>query len=280
MVNEQKIGLGTVQFGTEYGISNTEGQTSPSEIKKILDTARKHRVDVLDTASAYGIAEKVLGEHDLSGFQIVSKFLPPKNGSGIADQFQQSLRDLKVSSLFGYLAHRPLHLAQNREIWDELLNLKRSGKVNKIGYSLNSPAELKQLLDKGMQPDLVQVPFNYFDRRFADPIKELKSSGCEVHTRSAFLQGLFFTNTEQLPEFFDPIKSVIKDLQTDVQNLPNALLKFVLKHPFIDRVIIGVENNAQFLENLRAVEEAGTLPKLENEISEEILMPSNWPDRL
>lgn len=280
MVNKQKIGLGTVQFGTDYGISNKKGQTSPTEITEILETARKHRVNVLDTASAYGSAEKVLGEHDLSEFQVVSKFLPPNDGSSVADQFELSLGDLKVSSLFGYLAHRPLHLAQNREIWDELLKLKRAGKVNKIGYSLNSPAELKQLLDKGMQPDLVQVPFNYFDRRFADVIKELKSSGCEVHTRSAFLQGLFFTNTDQLPAFFDPIKSVINELHTGVQNLPSKLLNFVLKQPFIDQVIIGVENNDQFLENLKAEEDTGTLPELENEIAEQILMPSNWPDRL
>ena len=31
-----RLALGTVQFGLPYGISNSEGQSSPEEIRKIL----------------------------------------------------------------------------------------------------------------------------------------------------------------------------------------------------------------------------------------------------
>lgn len=34
-----KIGLGTVQFGSHYGISNISGTPSIKEIEKIIDTA-------------------------------------------------------------------------------------------------------------------------------------------------------------------------------------------------------------------------------------------------
>ena len=74
----QKIGLGTVQFGIPYGISNQKGQTSVLEVARILTLAKQKGVGIIDTASAYGTAEKVLGQHDLSAFKVVSKFISCK----------------------------------------------------------------------------------------------------------------------------------------------------------------------------------------------------------
>jgi aryl-alcohol dehydrogenase-like predicted oxidoreductase len=70
----RKIGLGTAQFGLNYGISNVQGQTPLTEVRNILEIARQHKVTIIDTASAYGNAENVLGRHDLSLFKVVSKF--------------------------------------------------------------------------------------------------------------------------------------------------------------------------------------------------------------
>jgi hypothetical protein len=36
-----KLGLGTVQFGLSYGISNKNGKTSDEEVQKILKTASR-----------------------------------------------------------------------------------------------------------------------------------------------------------------------------------------------------------------------------------------------
>ena len=48
-----KLGLGTVQFGCNYGISNTKGQVAFDEIQKILDYAIEVGIDTIDTASLY-----------------------------------------------------------------------------------------------------------------------------------------------------------------------------------------------------------------------------------
>ena len=32
-----KLGLGTVQFGTDYGLNSVDGQVRPKEVKKIFD---------------------------------------------------------------------------------------------------------------------------------------------------------------------------------------------------------------------------------------------------
>lgn len=278
MTHSEKIGLGTVQFGMSYGISNKEGKTSQTEVSAILGLARVNGIDVLDAASAYGDAEKVLGENDLKDFKIVSKFLPPSPGGKINEQFSKSRKDLKISRLYAYLAHRPMELLDSPHHWDELKDLKEEGLVKKIGFSLNDPDELDLLLQAGFLPDLVQVPYNYFDRRFEKSLIQLKDSGCEVHTRSAFLQGLFFMKAGELDDFFDEVKPLLFELQ-QLGPLPGKLLKFVIEKPFIDKVIIGIENREQLSQNLKEVANASDLPELNKRISGKILKPSEWPKK-
>lgn len=273
----QKIGLGTVQFGIPYGISNQTGQTSSEEVSTILDLAREKGIQVLDTASAYGNAEKILGQNNLSAFKLVSKFMPPEDGSTISDQLAKSLDDLGIASLYGYLAHRPDHLAKNLHLWNELISLKENGNIQKIGLSLNRPEELEKLLKKGIVPDIIQVPFNYFDRRFKKWMISLKDEGCEIHTRSAFLQGLFFMDVKKLDSHFVEVVQLLEHLQKNVHNLPGALLNFVLEQPFTDTVVVGVENRQQFIENLESVAMFERLPELRQDISESIVIPSTWP---
>lgn len=273
-----KIGLGTVQFGMAYGISNESGQTSALEVKRILNTASKYNISFIDTASAYGNAETVLGDNDLNGFKVISKYMPPSESNDINEQFNGSIEKLKTGSLYGYLAHRPLDLLKNKEQWSQLNKLKEEGKVEKIGYSLNQPNELEQLLDNEMFPDLIQVPFNYFDNRFKALMIKLKDRGCEIHTRSTFLQGLFFMDTDKLPPHFESVKRILNELQTSfTDNLSGALVKYVLSLDYVDAVIMGVENEMQLIDNLEKISGAKEITPITSLINENILMPSMWP---
>ena len=75
-----KLGLGTVQFGQAYGVSNTRGQVPPDEAAAILGRARGAGVTVLDTAANYGAAEDVLAGLDTAGFRIVTKTIGVRHG--------------------------------------------------------------------------------------------------------------------------------------------------------------------------------------------------------
>lgn len=273
-----KIGLGSVQFGIPYGVSNVEGQTTKEEVSKILSLANKKEIKLIDTAAAYGNAEEVLGGFDLSSFEVVSKFMPSTEQETLEHQFESSLQKLNLSSLYGYLAHRPLDIIENPNQWETLQKLKKEGKIKKIGFSLNTPSEIENLILKGFVPSLVQVPYNYLDNRFKDVLIDLKRNGCEIHTRSSYLQGLFFMNTLKLNSFFDEAKPIIKSLQDECnESLSGVLLKYVLDLPFIDKVILGIENSNQFQSNLNNIEIASSLEERFFNISESILMPSNWP---
>ena len=57
-----KITLGTVQFGLDYGIANTDGKPSYEKARDIVATACENGITSFDTAAAYGDSEKVLGQ--------------------------------------------------------------------------------------------------------------------------------------------------------------------------------------------------------------------------
>jgi aryl-alcohol dehydrogenase-like predicted oxidoreductase len=274
-----KLALGTVQFGIPYGISNSTGQTPCNEVKLILQTALANHITLLDTASAYGNAEQVLGICSVDKFRVVSKFRNVNNRVALRSQLKDSLSALRVNALYGYLAHRPEDLIASDHLWEELTACKAEGLIVKCGFSLNKPSELAALLDKGLVPDIIQVPYNYLDRRFEDSMKELSRKGCEIHCRSAFLQGLFFTNPDSLSDFFLEVKPIVSELQRLGQDLPGALLNFVMTKPFVDQVIMGVETCEQLLRNLAAVDTPSRLPELLKDVSDNILMPMNWPAR-
>jgi aryl-alcohol dehydrogenase-like predicted oxidoreductase len=272
-----KLGIGTVQFGLPYGISNTNGQTSAEEVSKILQVGAEHGVNLLDTASAYGNAETVIGKNDLTKFNLVSKYITPTADNTIEKQLHSSIYHLQLKNLYGYLAHRPAEILNDKLQWKILKDFQQKGLVEKVGFSLNTTDELQALLNKEFIPDLIQVPYNYFDNRFENLMQQLKERGCEIHTRSAFLQGLFFKDANTLPSFFDIVKPLIKRVQQQTTNISGALLHFAVAKPFIDKVIIGVENAQQLHINIRDLKLGIELDKNTITIPEQILMPSNWP---
>lgn len=278
MPNRNKLALGTVQFGLAYGISNSQGKPTINEISEVLNFAHEKKIDYLDTANAYGDAEKVIGNLDAKRFKIITKFLPESQNGLFENQFEASLTKLRVDNVYGLLAHRPLDVVNNPEIWDKLQVQKENQKVKKIGFSFDSPEEYEAVSKKAFVPDLVQVPFNYFDDRFIEIIKELKSKGCEIHVRSAYLQGLFFSDTKQLTSFFDEVKGLILELQkVHGQKLAASLLNYVLDREYIDKVVIGVQSKIQLQNILDTNLEAQKLGNLNRIINHKILRPSLWP---
>lgn len=273
----KKLALGTVQFGLDYGISNSAGKTSECEVELILDYCRDNKIDTLDTAFGYGVSEQVLGKFDLQDFKIVSKFIDfDATGLTPEQQLFKSFENLKVNKLYGYIAHRPL-LVKKRD-WEALESLKALGKIKKIGFSFNQPEEINIVLNNGFIPDLVQAPFNYLDNRFNQQLKYLKENyQTEIHTRSAFLQGLFFMNPNNLHPFFEPLVPSLKE----IEHLPNkagSLLRYALVQPFIDKVVVGVNERQQLVHNINEIRRADIIKYIkEATYPEDCLMPSNWP---
>lgn len=220
-----KIALGTVQFGMNYGISNTTGQVSFDEIEKILDFCKSHDIDTLDTAQGYGESEKVLGQFELSPFKVITKLIG-------AARLETSLENLKLDSVYGLMFHRENEC--NDQTWKQFESYKAQGMVKKIGVSVYSPDVLADLINR-YPIEIVQFPMNILDQRFIPLLRKLKESGIEVHTRSTFLQGLLLM--ESIPEYFLPVSDIIKAI-------PYPRLEYALafgkEQDKVDRMVLGV----------------------------------------
>lgn len=273
-----KLVLGTVQFGLQYGV-NSAGRPNEVIVKAILAEAAKGGIFTLDTSSAYGNSEEILGECITpdEDFKIVSKY--PRGETPVEEMFNSSLKRLKVNKLYGYLLHHFEVYKKNPKVWDEFVALKESGKVQKIGFSLYTPKELQYILDHKSPFDLIQVPFNIFDKKFLPYMKELHEKGVEIHVRSTFLQGLFFKDRETLPEKLKPMKKylLLLDDYSKVTGLSisEIALNHNLQNPYIDGVLIGVDNVEQLKMNLASVK--NTPIDIEIDVKEqELLNPVNW----
>ncbi len=279
---KSKIAIGTVQFGMDYGISNATGRTPKSEVSEILNLAHFNGIQTLDTAQEYGKSEVVMGEVGIHDFQVISKLSPAELKKETAETL--TLRSLEATGLnkfYGMLFHNAESAMQNPSTIHDLQALKANNVISKWGYSLYTPQELEKLLDKYELPDLVQVPYNHLDNRFEPILKELHQKGVEVHTRSTFLQGLFFMNPIGLSEFFNPVKDYLTALQDNfdtLQSIAPALLNWVIDKSFIDKVVIGVNTKAQLESNIKGLETPSKcdLPEWIS-VPNEILMPNLWP---
>jgi len=284
-----KLVLGTAQFGFKYGIANSGSQVTGEKVNKILECARAGGIDMIDTAIAYGESEKRLGEADISGWQIISK-LPPVPDScsnvkaWISTNVDLSLARLGVSGLYGILLHRPRQLlgANGMQLYQALTQLKAEGKVKKIGISIYEPSELDDIC-RHYVFDLIQAPLNVFDRRLVDSgwLQRLHTEGIEVHTRSAFLQGLLLMPRIDLPLWFEQWPEVWTMWYEWLARHNVSALQVCLLYPLslvgVHRVVIGVDSPSQLTQiiSTTANQNLAELPDFQF-IDENILNPSRW----
>lgn len=258
-----KIALGTVQFGLNYGISNTNGQVPVEEISKILDFCKINEIDTLDTAQGYGESEKVLSQFDLSSFNVITKLI------GDA-KLETSLQNLKVSSVYGLMFHRENEC--NDDSWKLFESYKSQGMVKKIGVSVYTPKILDDLIDR-YPIEIVQFPMNILDQSFIPLFPKLKEKKIEVHTRSTFLQGLLLM--DEIPLYFNPVKDIIS-------SIPKPRLEYTLdfgkKQKNVDKMVLGVTR----LRDLEEIYEAYSKDVTETDYSkycitdEKYINPALW----
>jgi len=286
-----RLGIGTVQFGTDYGIANKTGQASTEEIQRLLAYAYNLGIDTLDTAISYGDSEKRLGEIGVDAWKIITK-LPGLPGAisttdvreWLHDTVTRSLERLNVDALFGLLLHKPSDLLEKhgQSLYDHLLAVKEQGRVQKIGISVYSPQELGALFNR-FPVDLVQLPFNILDQRFADSgwLTTLKGQGIEIHSRSVFLQGLLLIPAHERPLQFKRWQNFWIQwdnwLKETGMSPMEACLNVAFSQNEINRFVVGFDNlnqlkqicNARLTYSIRVPTQLKSAP-------EDLINPLKW----
>lgn len=285
-----KLALGGAQFGLAYGVSNQSGQVSRQAAREIVGLARLAGVDTIDTAVAYGDSEACLGEIGVASFKVVTKLPPMPDyiidvSAWVFDQIKGSLDRLDVARVHGLLLHRADQLLGKRgqALVTALQNTRHDGVVAKIGVSIYDPEQLAAIMPV-FTPDIVQAPLNLLDRRLVTSgwMQRLHDAGVEVHTRSAFLQGLLLMDRAAMPPRFGRWRSLWDTweawLDANALSAPRACLQYPLSFPQVDRVIVGVSSPYEFqmlLDDSLVVANSVELPDLAC-TDLDLINPSNW----
>ena len=261
-----KLALGTVQFGLDYGITNHSGQVAIDEVKDILDYAKTNNIDTLDTAARYGNSEQVLGEVGVNNYRIITKSTPLKNGvDRVIKGFYQSLDNLNTGQVDGLLIHNIDDVKDKRfgDLFHKLNELKEEGLINKIGFSTYTPDQVYFLLEN-FDFDLIQVPFNVFDTRLIEggQLQALKKKNIEIHARSIFLQGVLL-DFDNLSSYFSRWEKQFDKYQGTVEKSGLSLLEYALNFTLnvqeIDKILVGVNSTDQLKEIVQAKKKQSSL---------------------
>jgi aryl-alcohol dehydrogenase-like predicted oxidoreductase len=283
-----KIAIGSAQFGSKYGLANSDGPVPRPEVIKILQLARENGISCIDTARAYGSSEEVLGGFGMVGWDVITKL--PRYPSlipieeWVEQSIGESLAHLNIDSIYGLLLHYPMDLfgAHGQKLYASLIGLKNQGLIKKIGVSIYSPEELDRILDK-FDIDLVQSPCNLLDRRILESgwADSLDRAGIELHVRSVFLQGLLLNNGLQESPPFNKWWNVWEELERWRSNLNisifGACLQFPISEPKIKKVVIGVDSVEQLNQIITVPQKAlPYLPIFSKPLEIELINPALW----
>ena len=204
-----KYVLGTAQFGGPYGINLNKKLVKDIELKKIFTYSIKNKIKQLDTARNYGNCEKRLKYKNINNFDVISKIFIPRNSNQEPEawtrcQVNKIMKNLNLTKIYCILIHNPSYFPNRSKYFYALKKLKKEGLIKNIGFSVYETNYLKNII-KNYDFDVVQIPYNVFDRRFEDEncIILLKKKGIKIYVRSIFLQGMLLLNyDEKFPLLF------------------------------------------------------------------------------
>jgi spore coat polysaccharide biosynthesis protein SpsF len=303
---QSQMTLGTVQLGLNYGVANKTGQPSAAEAKAIVRQAIAHGITTIDCARGYGEAEERLRGALKGGFaervHVVTKLASLPNLEEYASEASLraavdasvfcSCRELGMTKLQTLLLHRWQHRsAAGGVIWNRLLELRDMGIIDRLGVSVQTPAEAAEAL---ADPEVkhIQLPYNLLDWRWkAQGIDYLAETRSDViiHARSALLQGLLTDSSLSWPNIDrnvaqrlnDQLDRLVKELGRESR--ADLCFAYVRSQAWIDSVVVGVERMDQLMENIQlfckpplSKDEVLLVESMQDKVPAELLDPAKW----
>ena len=280
------IGLGTWQFGGEWGVNFTQDQ-----VDAILDAAAACGINLIDTAECYGpnhLSEQLVGDYlsrrDRSKWIVATKFGHHFNSfmnrdddfsmAGVQAQLDASLKALQVETIDLYQFHSGADAVfQNQELWNFLAEQKRAGKIRHLGISIlqkGSEFQAREAVKFGAEA--LQVFYNRLDRR---PEQLFFPHARENHLgiigrvplasgllTGKYKQGVTFAandvrsnfDAEKMQRDLAEIARLQKEEVPAGVPMANWAMAWCLQDPLVSAVICGCKNPEQVRANAGAAE--------------------------
>ena len=139
---------------------------------------------------------------------------------------------------------------ESKPILKKIIHEGKGNLFKQVGVSVYTSEELDAVADDELI-DVVQSPFNMIENSFQREhnLKKLKELRKIVHTRSVFLQGLFFMEPNKLPKkqsflstYCLSIRSIARNANISIGHLA---LQYALSKQYIDGGVLGGDTAQQ-----------------------------------
>jgi len=283
------LALGTANFGSNYGINNSVGILTDSQVEEMLQLSAILGIDKLDTASGYGRAEELIGNYWPTNLSVnVMTKLSSANcadSETFFDTVKNSLALSKQGSLWAVLLHDSSILLNDgsKNLIHDLRQLLDSGATKHIGISAYTEKEIIQAKEIIPEMDFFQISNNICDQRLhsSSAFQKMFDNGDIFFVRSIFLQGLLLMNPNNLPSRMNAAKFILEQFRefciSNEVSLIDACLGYAKSIPWASGIVVGAESVNQIKEINDSIQSTinvdySKAPRL----SDWFLDPRNW----
>ncbi|UOQ85085.1 aldo/keto reductase [Gracilibacillus salinarum] len=284
-VNVSVVGLGTWQYGGEWGMDFTQ-----LEVDQILHQAKTEGINLIDTAECYGdhLSERFIGDFfsrdNREDWIVATKFGHHFHGNfertrhwsadEVLTQLDASLKSLKTDYIDVYQAHSCSNDEfQNDELWTMLDKQKQAGKIKHLAISLkdnDDPFQTEKASEVGA--DAIQVVYNRLDRApeeaiYPAAIQQDLGVLARVPLASGYLSGKYkpgatFESNDvrskhdqnQTERVLNMVEEIARHEVPEGVNMASWALAWCLKHEAVTTVIPGCKSPEQVIANARAAD--------------------------
>lgn len=251
------IGIGT--WGIGGGTLWSDFHVNLKELQKMLDMANERGVNYIDTAPVYGVgnSERLLGE-SIKGkrnryiLQTKCALNWRKEGGrceyvrdgitvyrdlrarAIRKDLEDSLRRLQTDYIDILVVHRQSSSVPIYETMQELMKMKREGKIREIGISNASPEDLEEY-EKWGNVGLVQEKYSILDTMRWEKFKEICRKTNTIFQGFGLLEQGALTGVEFYHRVFDG-KDIRKSLLWNEPRIKNEMLKMLKKWEYLSEI--------------------------------------------
>jgi aryl-alcohol dehydrogenase-like predicted oxidoreductase len=283
------LSLGTVSLGVDYGIAAPAGFGAPTEQDAIalVKAAVARGITLVDTAPAYGAAERIVGRAVGGDARVVIATKVDARGD-VAASIEASRRALERDVLDIVQVHNATAADIAGGVTRALVAARQRGLVRAIGATVYDADAARAAIGSGAY-GVVQVALSVLDQRMCgDVIPAAAAAGVGVVARSAFLKGALTPKAPWLPGALAPLRRAAERVRDELaagswDALPSVALRFCLAVPGVSSVLVGVRTAAELEAALGAADE-GPLDASAMACAaglaiqeDEWLNPSRWP---
>ena len=253
--------FGTANFSPKYGLFKNKKFKSNKNIIEILKYLKKNKIYNLDTSIEYKNVDKKIKFSKFKKWKVITKinmrrFQNCKNEDEILKELtlllEKTSKNMGVKNIEVLLLHNAnlMFKKNGNKFFSILKKLKYSRKIKKFGYSIYDFNTIVKLI-KDFKPDIIQCPYNIFDRRLNNNriVRFLKKENIEIHARSIFLHGTLLKEQKYLPQKFSKWKHNFNKFEKWIKKNNYSKLEvcvnFAIHNKLIDKVVFGIEDLSQ-----------------------------------